>query len=92
MKFLFSASCCFYFIPQISEWNCRLWFLQGGDAVWCIGFQKIQGQGVTILGGIFAEQNVLIDWNILSLDLYEFWDFWKACNFQKVLIETISYL
>ncbi|KAK8470041.1 hypothetical protein PHAVU_004G044066 [Phaseolus vulgaris] len=24
----------------------------GGAAVWCIGFQKIQGQGVTILGGI----------------------------------------
>ncbi|KAI5426986.1 hypothetical protein KIW84_032422, partial [Lathyrus oleraceus] len=23
-----------------------------GAAVWCIGFQKIQGQGVTILGGI----------------------------------------
>jgi len=25
---------------------------QGGAAMWCIGFQKIQGQGVTILGGI----------------------------------------
>ncbi|GFZ20372.1 eukaryotic aspartyl protease family protein [Actinidia rufa] len=23
----------------------------GGAAVWCIGFQKIQGQGITILGG-----------------------------------------
>ncbi|GFP80769.1 hypothetical protein PHJA_000220200 [Phtheirospermum japonicum] len=26
-------------------------FLQGGAAVWCIGFQKLQGQGITILGG-----------------------------------------
>jgi hypothetical protein len=26
--------------------------LQNGGAVWCIGFQKIKGQGVTILGGI----------------------------------------
>ncbi|CAK7332091.1 unnamed protein product [Dovyalis caffra] len=24
----------------------------GGAALWCIGFQKIQGQGITILGGI----------------------------------------
>lgn len=30
----------------------NLCMLQGGAAVWCIGFQKTQGQGVTILGGI----------------------------------------
>ncbi|EOY33631.1 Eukaryotic aspartyl protease family protein isoform 5 [Theobroma cacao] len=39
----------------------------GGAAVWCIGFQKIQGQGITILGGIFTEQNVLINWRVNSL-------------------------
>ncbi|XVE59473.1 hypothetical protein DITRI_Ditri05aG0048900 [Diplodiscus trichospermus] len=38
----------------------------GGTAVWCIGFQKIQGQELTILGGIFTVLNVLIDWNVLS--------------------------
>lgn len=26
--------------------------MQGGAAVWCIGIQKIQGQGLTILGGM----------------------------------------
>lgn len=26
-------------------------FVQGGSPVWCIGLQKIQGQGITILGG-----------------------------------------
>lgn len=34
--------------------------LQGGDAVWCIGFQKIQGQGITILGGIGSNQYILV--------------------------------
>lgn len=29
--------------------------LQGDDAMWCIGFQKIQGQGITILGGMENE-------------------------------------
>ncbi|XVF46812.1 hypothetical protein PTKIN_Ptkin03bG0058300 [Pterospermum kingtungense] len=30
----------------------------GGAAVWCIGFQKIQGQEITILGGNFTAHNV----------------------------------
>ncbi|WVZ00691.1 hypothetical protein V8G54_026760 [Vigna mungo] len=32
----------------------------GGAAVWCIGFQKLQGQGVTILG---ASDAVLLEFN-----------------------------
>ncbi|KAA3458599.1 aspartic proteinase-like protein 2 isoform X1 [Gossypium australe] len=38
----------------------------GGAAVWCIGFQKIQGQGITILGGIFIEQNESVQFSLSS--------------------------
>lgn len=39
--------------------------LQGGAALWCIGFQKIQGQGITILGGIDTTQSSFNSWNYL---------------------------
>lgn len=26
--------------------------MQGGATAWCIGFQKLQGQDITILGGM----------------------------------------
>jgi hypothetical protein len=56
---LFSIFClCFtllgFYIPYVILLIATMnqCMLQGGAAVWCIGFQKIQGQGVTILGGI----------------------------------------
>ncbi|MBA0739847.1 hypothetical protein Gogos_013077, partial [Gossypium gossypioides] len=55
----------------------------GGSASWCIGFQKIQGQRITILGGIFTTQNVRIDYVILVWRLHEFWAFYNVFNFQK---------
>jgi hypothetical protein len=32
----------------------------GGAAVWCIGFQKIQGQGVTILGDLVLKDKIVV--------------------------------
>ncbi|GFP85877.1 aspartic proteinase-like protein 2 [Phtheirospermum japonicum] len=32
----------------------------GGAAVWCIGFQKLQGQGITILGDIVLKDKVVV--------------------------------
>ncbi|XP_061345392.1 aspartic proteinase 36 [Gastrolobium bilobum] len=32
----------------------------GGAAVWCIGFQKIQGQGVTILGDLVLKDKIIV--------------------------------
>ncbi|KAK9279856.1 hypothetical protein L1049_013538 [Liquidambar formosana] len=32
----------------------------GGAAVWCIGFQKIQGQGITILGDLVLKDKIFV--------------------------------
>ncbi|KAG4981014.1 hypothetical protein JHK85_034972 [Glycine max] len=32
----------------------------GGAAVWCIGFQKIQGQGITILGDLVLKDKIVV--------------------------------
>ncbi|CAN1252738.1 Aspartic proteinase 39 [Linum perenne] len=32
----------------------------GGAAVWCIGFQKMQGQGVTILGDLILKDKIFV--------------------------------
>lgn len=32
----------------------------GGAAVWCIGFQKIQGQGITILGDLVLKDKIIV--------------------------------
>ncbi|XP_047168029.1 aspartic proteinase 36 [Vigna umbellata] len=32
----------------------------GGAAVWCIGFQKLQGQGVTILGDLVLKDKIVV--------------------------------
>ncbi|XP_052187152.1 aspartic proteinase 36-like [Diospyros lotus] len=32
----------------------------GGTAVWCIGFQKIQGQGITILGDLVLKDKIIV--------------------------------
>ncbi|XP_052208366.1 aspartic proteinase 36-like isoform X2 [Diospyros lotus] len=32
----------------------------GGSAVWCIGFQKIQGQGLTILGDLVLKDKIIV--------------------------------
>ncbi|KAL8487243.1 hypothetical protein ACS0TY_023790 [Phlomoides rotata] len=32
----------------------------GGAAVWCIGFQKLQGQGITILGDLVLKDKVVV--------------------------------
>lgn len=48
-KFVFSLSLWIFSGVILNEQIC---VLQGGAAVWCIGFQKIQGQGITILGGM----------------------------------------
>ncbi|CAN0916555.1 Aspartic proteinase 36 [Linum grandiflorum] len=32
----------------------------GGTAVWCIGFQKMQGQGVTILGDLILKDKIFV--------------------------------
>lgn len=48
---------------------------QGGAARWCIGLQKIQGSGITILGGMRRNWKLFIGWLIFvdstppSLDL-----------------------
>lgn len=42
---------CCYFNCQLCNTILHGLLVQGGAAVWCIGFQKIQGQGITILGG-----------------------------------------
>lgn len=58
MHLVFIFSLCFtlfgFYIPYVISLNAtvNLCMLQGGAAVWCIGFQKTQGQGVTILGGM----------------------------------------
>lgn len=33
---------------------------QGSSAVWCIGLQKLQGQGLTILGGMDRLETLLL--------------------------------
>ncbi|KAL2239369.1 UNVERIFIED_CONTAM: Aspartic proteinase-like protein 2 [Sesamum indicum] len=33
---------------------------QGGAAVWCIGIQKIQGQGITILGDLVLKDKIVV--------------------------------
>ncbi|CDP17265.1 unnamed protein product [Coffea canephora] len=35
-------------------------FLHNGAAVWCIGFQKIQGQGLTILGDLVLKDKIVV--------------------------------
>ncbi|KAF3453140.1 hypothetical protein FNV43_RR03575 [Rhamnella rubrinervis] len=45
-------------------------FTWGTAAVWCIGFQKIQGQSITILGGKLFRLVMIIDfvfWRLLQL-------------------------
>ncbi|XP_019150478.1 PREDICTED: aspartic proteinase-like protein 2 isoform X2 [Ipomoea nil] len=32
----------------------------GGAAVWCIGFQKLQGQGITILGDLVLKDKIVV--------------------------------
>lgn len=32
----------------------------GGAAEWCIGFQKIQGQGITILGDLVLKNKIIV--------------------------------
>ncbi|KAJ8750265.1 hypothetical protein K2173_014180 [Erythroxylum novogranatense] len=32
----------------------------GGAAVWCIGFQKVQGQGITILGDLVLKDKIFV--------------------------------
>ncbi|THG05300.1 hypothetical protein TEA_022617 [Camellia sinensis var. sinensis] len=40
-----------YFLQQTSI---------GGAAVWCIGFQKIKGQGITILGDLVLKDKIVV--------------------------------
>ncbi|XP_022889059.1 aspartic proteinase-like protein 2 [Olea europaea var. sylvestris] len=34
--------------------------VQSGAAVWCIGFQKLQGQGITILGDLVLKDKIVV--------------------------------
>lgn len=64
----------FYFKLRLKVWKSMpymematymFWFLsQDGAAVWCMGFQKIQGQGITILGGIRCTK-IFISWALV---------------------------
>ncbi|GFP94111.1 hypothetical protein PHJA_001555500 [Phtheirospermum japonicum] len=61
-------------------------FLQGGAAVWCIGFQKLRGQGITILGDIVLKDKVVV------YDLAGQWIGWANydCYIQPMLMFSVS--
>lgn len=45
---------------------CVNFWSQGGAARWCIGLQKIQGSGITILGGTTQNWKLFIVWVIFG--------------------------
>ena len=57
-KFLCQLVFCWSSVCLLSKSKSYIdgtFFVQDGAAIWCIGWQKIQGQGITILGGLDAD-------------------------------------
>jgi len=75
MHLFFIFNLCFtlfgFYIPYVFSLNAtvNLCMLQGGAAVWCIGFQKTQGQGVTILGGIIPFWTLMVTYPLFVCDI-----------------------